>query len=55
MSSPLAIASVTAVLKNLLDKGVSDFVTNTVGGVLHLVTFPITGLDVPLPDNGVQL
>ena len=25
-----------------------------VGGALHIATFPITQLDVPLPENGVQ-
>lgn len=29
-------------------------VADTIGGALHLVTFPIVALDVPLPNNGVQ-
>ena len=35
-------------------KGLTDSVLNTVGGALHLVTFPIP-VDIPLPDDGVQL
>jgi len=27
----------------------------TLGGALHLVTFPITQLDVPLPEGGTEL
>jgi hypothetical protein len=34
--------------------GVYQAIVNTVGGALHLVTFPITQVDVPLPNNGVQ-
>ncbi len=37
-----------------IGKGLSDAVLNTVGGVLHLGTFFIP-VDIPLPDNGVQL
>ena len=29
-------------------------VTDTVGGALHVVTFPITNVDVPLPHGGVD-
>ncbi len=36
-------------------QGLANAVVYTVGGVLHLVTFPITNLDVPLPGNGVNL
>lgn len=35
--------------------GVKDTVENTLGGVVHLVTFPITGLDAPLPEGGTQV
>ena len=35
--------------------GLKDAVENTLGGVVHLVTFPITGLDAPLPEGGTQL
>ena len=34
--------------------GVYQAIANTAGGALHLVTFPITQVDVPLPNNGVQ-
>lgn len=37
-----------------IGKGFTDAVLNTGLGALHLVTFPIP-VDVPLPDNGVQL
>lgn len=36
-------------------KGIWNAVVFTVGGLLHIVTFPLTSLDVPLPDNGVSL
>ncbi len=36
-------------------KGVLDAILNTAGGALHLATFPITQLDIPLPHNGVQI
>ncbi len=36
-----------------LVKGSWRFVTNTVGGVLHIATFPIP-VDIPLPDGGVH-
>ena len=35
-------------------KGIAYGVIDTVGGALHIVTFPITNVDVPLPENGVQ-
>ena len=35
--------------------GLKDGVENMVGGAVHIVTFPITCLDVPLPEGGVQL
>jgi len=38
-----------------LAKGVKNGVFQTVGGVVHLVTFPITCLDAPLPEGGTQL
>ena len=38
-----------------LGAGVKDAVLNTLGGALHLVTFPIPQIDVPLPEGGVQL
>ena len=38
-----------------LGHGLKDAVENELGGVVHLVTFPITGIDAPLPDGGNQL
>lgn len=35
--------------------GLKDAVENTLGGAMQLVTFPITGVDVPLPEGGTQL
>ena len=35
-------------------KGLANTVTYTIGGALHVATFPIP-IDLPLPDNGVQL
>lgn len=34
--------------------GIYYAIADTIGGALHLVTFPITQIDVPLPNNGVQ-
>ena len=38
-----------------LGVGLKDALENTIGGALHVVTFPITNLDVPLPEGGTQL
>ena len=38
-----------------IGKGVWNTLVYTVGGALHVVTFPITNVDVPLPNNGVSL
>ncbi len=38
-----------------LGKGLYNAVIFTTGGLLHTVTFPATTIDIPLPDNGVQL
>ena len=35
--------------------GVKDAILNELGGAIHLVTFPITGLDVALPEGGTEL
>lgn len=35
-------------------KGIGDGILNTFGGVAHLLTFPITTVDVALPDGGVS-
>ena len=37
-----------------LGKGLVNGVVYTVGGVLHLVTFPLTMVDIPLPHDGVH-
>ncbi len=37
-----------------IGKGVLDAILNTAGGAVHFLTFFIP-VDVPLPDNGVQL
>ena len=34
--------------------GLGEAIVYTVGGVLHVATFPIP-LDIPLPENGVQI
>lgn len=36
-------------------KGVVYAIADTVGGALHVVTFPFPQIDVPLPNNGVDL
>ena len=38
-----------------LGRGLVYAAADTVGGILHIATFPITQLDVPLPENGVSL
>ena len=38
-----------------LGMGAKNAVFDTLGGVVHTVTFPITSLDAPLPEGGVQL
>lgn len=38
-----------------IGRGIWNGVGQTVGGALHLVTFPITAIDVPLPEGGTQV
>ena len=38
-----------------LGVGLAEFVGDTIGGALHLVTFPIPQIDIPLPDGGISL
>lgn len=38
-----------------LGTGIKDTIGNELGGVLHVLTFPITAVDVPLPEGGTQL
>lgn len=37
-----------------LGNGLYYGIAETLGGALHVVTFPITNLDVPLPNGGFQ-
>lgn len=34
-------------------RGIWNAVADTIGGILHLATFPLTMVDLPLPENGV--
>ena len=36
-------------------RGLWHTIGDTIGGALHLATFPITAIDVPLPENGTQI
>ena len=36
-------------------KGIVHGLVDTVGGILHIATFPITGLDVKLPEGGTTI
>ena len=36
-------------------RGLWNTIGDTVGGVLHLATFPLTSIDVPLPEDGTQI
>ena len=38
-----------------IGRGVWDAVGQTVGGAAHVVTFPITAIDVPLPGGGTDI
>ena len=38
-----------------LGKGLKNGIEEELGGVVHIVTFPITNLDAPLPKGGNQL
>ncbi len=38
-----------------LGYGVKDAVENELGGVVHIVTFPLPQIDAPLPEGGTQL
>ena len=37
-----------------LGEGLVNAIDETIGGAVHLVTFPVVSLDVPLPHDGVQ-
>jgi len=36
-------------------RGLWNGIADTVGGALHLVTFPLTTVDIPLPEGGIVL
>ena len=36
-------------------QGLGNAVMDTVGGLLHVLTAPVTTIDVPLPENGTNL
>lgn len=38
-----------------LGRGVWNGVGQTVGGIVHLVTFPIPQIDIPLPEGGTDV
>ena len=38
-----------------MGRGLVNMLGDTVGGVLHVATFPITALDVPLPEGGTNI
>jgi len=38
-----------------LGRGLWNGLADTLGGAVHVVTFPITAVDAPLPQGGVQL
>ncbi len=37
-----------------IGKGITDAFANTAGGLLRILTFPFTRLNIPLPDDGVS-
>ena len=37
-----------------LGHGIYYAIADTLGGALHIITFPIVELDIPLPENGVS-
>ena len=38
-----------------IGQGIWDAVGQTIGGALHVVTFPLTSVDVPLPKGGTDI
>ena len=44
----------TSVMKGI-GRGVVNMLGDTVGGVLHVATFPVTALDVILPEGGTDV
>ena len=37
-----------------LGRGTVYAIADTLGGALHVITFPLVSVDVPLPENGVS-
>lgn len=35
--------------------GLKDGIENELGGAVHIITFPFTNIDAPLPEGGTQL
>ena len=35
--------------------GIKDAIENELGGAVHIITFPITAIDAPLPEGGTHL
>ena len=50
ISEPIEEKSVTAI-----PQGLGNAVMDTVGGLLHVLTAPLTNVDVPLPENGTSI
>ncbi len=38
-----------------LGRGLANGIIDAVGGALHMITFPVTALDIPLPEGGTDL
>ncbi len=55
VSQPLHHHRTNKDLVTHLGKGVKNAVYDTVGGAATLVTFPVTGLDIHLPESGVKI
>ena len=48
-----AVDKKESVMKGI-GKGIVDAVLNTLGGVLQIATFPFPGVNIPIPDKGVE-
>ncbi len=53
-ADPNCKCKATATAKGI-GRGLAYGLADTVGGILHILTFPIVQIDVPLPNNGVNL
>ena len=38
-----------------MGRGLVNMLGDTVGGAVHMATFPITAVDIPLPDGGTDI